>query len=110
MTMPLKGSRDPFIVAMLQATGIALFTTLTVLGCSRPSRDPRDPADIDRTIARSTDTLIVVGRNVRVSEPDSMINEYEMLAAADPANPSNLLACTMGMDPSQNARVVYIYS
>ena len=53
---------------------------------------------------------IAVGPNVRISDPDPEVAEFEALAAADPANPKNLLACTMAMDPRTNAHRTVIYS
>lgn len=89
----------------------ALFLT-PLTACDAPALD--DALETSRAAASpsvaSARLPVQVGTNVRVSVPDPEVNEFEALAAADPADPNNLLACTMGMDPRNNAHVSYFYS
>src|SRR5690348_5349869 len=59
--------------------------------------------------APSAVSQIIVGPNVHVSQDRPKLQHGEDLAAADPANASNIIACTMAFFPEKNVVGVTVY-
>src|SRR5687767_4651879 len=53
---------------------------------------------------------ITVGTNVQVSKQRSKDAHYELLAGADPANPTRMMACSMVHDASRSRTNSVVYT
>lgn len=80
-----------------------------VVGC-RPAAQSGPITTVDAVGSVAESSPITVWKNVRVSLPDPETIEFEALAAADPSEPRNLIACTMAFDPTANAHRTVIYA